>query len=72
MPIHRKLEVITKLFRPEWLTSNDYYGMSQQIDGPKIKQFFDDMIDNGKGYCKHLLKGIVNADCTEIGLGKKT
>ena len=63
--IKRTLSLITDLFKDEWLTSNELYGIDQDLSGSEIKSMFTTVV---KKYCGLMLRNILDNNCEIEGI----
>ena len=62
--IKRTLNKITDLFKDEWLTANEFYGIDEDLSGSGIKTMFEEIVQK---YCGLMLTGILDNDCNIKG-----
>ena len=56
-------ERITNLFSSEWLKKSDVYGFDKELDGLKIKELFNEYIQQ---YCSLFMSAYLDDDCKPI------
>jgi len=59
VPVQRQLVLISKLFKKEWLSKNDDFGFSKDLDGDALTRLFNSTAEN---YCQKIL-GRTYAEC---------
>ena len=64
VPITRKLEKISELFRDEWMSASDAYGFDVSLRGKQMKEVFEAA---AKKYCQIMLPGVLDENCEVIG-----
>ena len=62
--IKRTLNKITDLFKDEWLTASEFYGIEENLSGSGIKTMFEEVVQK---YCGLMLTGILDDDCNIKG-----
>ena len=62
--IKRTLNLITDLFKDEWLTASEAYGIDESLSGASIKTMFEKVI---KRYCGLMLTNILDDTCNIKG-----
>ena len=68
----RQLALISNLFKKQWLTKDDQFGFSQNLDANALKRLFNStavnycekVLERTSAECHHSLKGCgINDDC---------
>ena len=65
VPINRKLNPISQLFRNEWLTKDKFYEISRSLDGTGIRKLYNERIGR---YCELILSPmkILDKNCKKL------
>ena len=65
VPIHRRLRRLNDLFRDEWLTHNDLYGIQTSLSGARINAVWDEILPDE--YCSLMLSNVLDQSCKPFG-----
>ena len=69
VPIKRYLTPLSRLFKNEWLTKNEFYGIEKSLSGTKMEKMFNDVVSK---YCSLMLEDLMDDNCDLKGMFKFT